>query len=57
MDYIPTDLTKIDAKKPEALRYWAKTLETDEQKLRRAVEKVGPELDSVKQELGIGGVG
>jgi hypothetical protein len=57
MDYTPTDLTKIDAQKPEALRYWAKTLETDEQKLRRAVEKVGPELETVKQELGIGGVG
>jgi hypothetical protein len=57
MDYIPTDLTKIDANKPEALRYWARTLETDEQKLRRAVEKVGPELETVKQELGIGGVG
>jgi hypothetical protein len=57
MDYIPPDPTTIDAKKPEALRYWAKTLETDEQKIRRAVEKVGPVLETVKQELGIGGVG
>lgn len=57
MDYIPPDPTQIDARKPEALRYWAKTLETDEQKLRRAVEKVGPILETVKQELGIGGVG
>jgi hypothetical protein len=57
MEYAPTDLTKIDAHKPEALRFWARTLETDEQKIRKAVEKVGPELEAVKQELGIGGVG
>ena len=57
MDYVPPDPTQIDVKKPEALRYWARTLETDEQKLRKAVEKVGPILETVKQELGIGGVG
>ena len=55
--YTPPSPTQIDARKPEALRYWAKTLETDEQKLRRAVEKVGPLLETVKRELGIGGVG
>ncbi len=57
MDYIPPDPTQIDVKKPEALSYWARTLETDPQKIRRAVEKVGPILDTVKKELGIGGVG
>jgi len=57
MDYIPPDPTQIDVKKPEALTYWAKTLETDPQKLRQAVEKVGPILETVKEELGIGGVG
>ena len=57
MDYVPPDPTQIDVKKPEALRYWAQTLETDEQKLRKAVEKVGPILQTVKEELGIGGVG
>ena len=41
----------------EALTYWARTLETDEDKVRRAVRKVGPVLEKVKQELGIGGVG
>jgi hypothetical protein len=55
-DYMPPDPTEIDAKKPEALRYWAKTLETDEQKIKRAVEKVGPVLETVKKELGIAGV-
>ena len=55
--YIPPDPTQIDASKPEALRFWAKTLETDEDRIRRAVRKVGPVLETVKQELGIGGVG
>jgi hypothetical protein len=55
--YVPPDPTQIDASRPEALRYWAKTLETDEEKLRRAVRKVGPLLEQVKTELGIGGVG
>ena len=55
-EYIPPDPTQIDAAKPEALRYWSRTLETDEDKIRRAVGKVGPILDKVKQELGIGGV-
>jgi hypothetical protein len=55
--YVPPDPTQIDAGNAEALRYWAKTLETPEDKLRRAVQKVGPVLDTVKTELGIGGVG
>lgn len=57
MDYTPPDPTQIETRNPEALRYWAKTLETDEQKLRRAVEKAGPLLEDVKKELGIAGVG
>jgi hypothetical protein len=55
-EYVPTDLTQIDAGKPEALDFWARTLETDPEKIRRAVGKVGPMLEQVKQELGIGGV-
>ena len=54
--YRPPDPTLIEDK-PEALRYWARTLETPEDKIRSAVRKVGPVLDTVKQELGIGGVG
>lgn len=54
--YRPPDPTQIEDK-PEALTYWARTLETPEDKLRSAVRKVGPELDTIKQELGIGGVG
>jgi len=55
-DYIPPDPAKIEAENPDALRFWARTLETKEDKIRQAVRKVGPMLDKVKQELGIGGV-
>jgi Protein of unknown function (DUF3606) len=54
--YAPPDPAKIDADNPEALRFWARTLETREDKIRQAVRKVGPMLDKVKQELGIAGV-
>jgi hypothetical protein len=56
-EYAPPDPAKIDAENPEALRFWARTLETKEDKIRQAVGKVGPMLDQVKKELGIGGVG
>jgi hypothetical protein len=56
MDYNPPDPTKIETK-PEALNFWARTLETDETRIQKAVKKVGPLLDDVKKELGIGGVG
>ena len=56
-DYVPPDPTVIDAESGAALRYWSKTLETDPDKIRRAVSKVGPLLDDVKDELGMGGVG
>jgi hypothetical protein len=55
-EYVPSDPTLIDAGKPEALDFWARTLATDPEKLRRAVSKVGPGLEKVKLELGIGGV-
>ena len=56
-EYVPPDLTQIDASRPEALSYWARTLETDEEKIRRAVGKVGPLVEDVKHELGSYGVG
>jgi len=55
-EYEPPDLSEIESK-PEALDFWARTLETDPEKIRRAVKKVGPMVDKVKQELGIGGAG
>ena len=54
--YIPPDPTQIELK-PEALDFWARTLETDPAKIRKAVQKVGPSLEKVKLELGIGGPG
>ena len=54
--YTPPDPTLIELK-PEALDYWARTLETKSEKIRKAVQKVGPILETVKKELGIGGVG
>jgi hypothetical protein len=55
-DYVPRDLTQIDPAQPENLDYWARTLETDAEKIRKAVGKVGPVLETVKKELGISGV-
>ena len=55
--YNPPDPAKIDLNDPGALDFWARTLETNPEKLRAAVKKVGPMLDQVKVELGIGGVG
>src|SRR3954470_16072794 len=54
--YRPPDPTQIELK-PEALDFWARTLETKPEKIRKAVQKVGPLLETVKKELGIGGVG
>jgi hypothetical protein len=55
-EYAPPDPAKIDADDPRALRFWARTLETREDKIRQAVRKVGPMLEQVKRELGIAGV-
>ncbi|HEY5896479.1 MAG TPA: DUF3606 domain-containing protein [Burkholderiales bacterium] len=54
--YTPPDPTQIELK-PEALDFWARTLETDGWRIRQAVQKVGPVLETVKKELGIGGPG
>jgi hypothetical protein len=54
--YTPPDPTQIETK-PEALDYWARTLETDTDKVRRAVKKVGPLVEDVKHELGSYGPG
>jgi len=54
--YRPPDPTQIELE-PEALDFWARTLETDPAKIKQAVKKVGPTLEKVKLELGIGGPG
>ncbi|HYL87934.1 MAG TPA: DUF3606 domain-containing protein [Burkholderiales bacterium] len=53
--YTPPDPTQIELK-PEALDYWARTLETKPERIKKAVQKVGPALETVKKELGIAGV-
>ena len=55
MEDDPPDPTTIESD-PEALRFWARTLETDESRIERAMKKVGPLLEDVKKELGIAGV-
>jgi 23S rRNA (guanosine2251-2'-O)-methyltransferase len=55
--YVPPDLTRIDAHDPRALSYWAGTLEIPEERLREALERAGPLLEDVKKELGIAGIG
>jgi len=52
--YDPPDPTVIETK-PEALDFWSKTLEQPPEKIQKAVQKVGPVLETVKKELGIGG--
>ena len=54
--YSPPDPTMIEVK-PQALDFWARTLETNPERIRVAVQKVGPSLEKVKLELGIGGAG
>ncbi|HEX7053351.1 MAG TPA: DUF3606 domain-containing protein [Burkholderiales bacterium] len=55
-EYTPPDPTEI-ALEPEALDFWARTLEIPPDKIRSAVQKVGPSLERVKAELGIAGPG
>jgi hypothetical protein len=52
--YNPPDPTQIEVK-PEALDFWSRTLEQPPERIRQAVQKVGPVLETVKKELGIAG--
>ncbi len=54
--YVPPDPTRIETSS-EALDFWSRTLAVPADKIRRSVEKVGPVLEAVKDDLGIGGVG
>ena len=55
-NYLPPDPITIEDK-DDAYCYWARTLESDETRIRQAVRKVGPLLEDVKRELGSFGVG
>jgi hypothetical protein len=54
--YTPPDPTMVE-NKPEALDYWARTLETTPEKVGEAVRKAGPVLEDVKKEIGSFGTG
>ena len=54
--YAPPDPLTIEDKK-DAYCYWARTLEFEEARIRKAVRKVGPLVEDVKRELGSFGVG
>jgi hypothetical protein len=53
--YEPPDPTRVDVDSPQALRFWAGTLNKSGSQIREAVKKVGPMLEDVKRELGIAG--
>jgi hypothetical protein len=55
-EYEPPDPTRSDAEDPRALRFWARTLSRPAEDIGAAVAKVGPMLEDVKRELGMGGV-
>ena len=55
-EYVPPDPTKVESS-DEAIRYWARTLEVREDRLRKAVHTAGPLLEDVKKEIGSYGPG
>ena len=54
--YTPPDPTVVE-NKPEALEYWARTLETTPERVGEALRKAGPLVEDVKKEIGSYGVG
>ncbi|HXC41630.1 MAG TPA: DUF3606 domain-containing protein [Burkholderiales bacterium] len=55
-DYVPPDPTQIETS-AAALDFWSRTLDVPAEKIRDSVRRVGPVLETVKKDLGIGGVG
>jgi len=47
----PQDRSRVNVGEEWEVRYWTKEFGVDEQQLRKAVEKVGPSVDAVRQEL------
>jgi len=44
--------SQIDARKPDELRQWARTLNVSEERLKQTVEHVGPSVGTVRNALG-----
>lgn len=55
-DYVPPDPTVIETSGP-SLDFWSHTLGVSPEALQAAAGRVGPDLERVKTELGVGGVG
>lgn len=55
-NYLPPDPTVIEDR-DDAYCFWARSLEFEEERIRRAVRKVGHLVEDVKRELGSFGVG
>ena len=47
----PRDPSRVNADDPDELSYWTKRFEVSEEKLRRAVGKVGVIIDDVEREI------
>ena len=47
----PQDRARINVNEDWELRYWTKELGVNEDRLRKAVEKVGASADAVRKEL------
>jgi hypothetical protein len=45
------DRSRINVHEPWEVRFWARELETTEQKLREAVKAVGPQVKAVRKQL------
>jgi hypothetical protein len=50
----PQDRNRIDIHEPYELEYWSKTLGVSKDELRETVERVGPSVNAVAQELETG---
>jgi hypothetical protein len=48
----PAERTRIDVSQEDELRYWSDELGVSADALRAAVEKAGPSLKAVREQLG-----
>jgi hypothetical protein len=45
------DRSRINVHEPWEIRFWARELDTTEEKLREAVKAVGPQVQAVRKQL------
>lgn len=49
----PKDRTRINVNEDWELLYWTKQFGVNEATIRKAVQKVGPSVEAVREELGL----